>query len=230
VAAVEQDEREARVTVVDPADGRAVVAADYVLGCDGPRSALRAAIGAAYEGLQSPVRHGPAVQYWTVNPAAPALMGPIDLEGTWWIIAFGVEAERGARDAAALIDAAAGAPVAAEVLSHDPWTARMQLVDRARELRARPRRRADRRPALGGREAPGLAPEVRVPVHNVLAEHDALWDSSPESVERFASLLAVAPFVDASIMRGVGHSLDHHRSAYALHLRQLAFAHDCATR
>ena len=59
VAGVEQDEREARVAVVDPADGRAVVAADYVLGCDGPRSAVRAAIGAAYEGLQSLVRTAP---------------------------------------------------------------------------------------------------------------------------------------------------------------------------
>ncbi len=40
-------------------------------------------------------RHGRAVQYWTVNASAPALMGPIDLTGTWWIIAFGVDAERG---------------------------------------------------------------------------------------------------------------------------------------
>ncbi len=85
-------------------------------------------------------------------------------------------------------------------------------------------------PRWAAEKLPGLAPEVRVPVHDVLAEHDALWDSSPSSVERLASLLTAAPFVDASIMRGVGHSLDHHRSAYALHLRQLAFAHDCATR
>ena len=47
------------------------------------------------------VRHGAAIQYWTVNPAAPALMGPIDRTGTWWIIAFGVDPERGRRDARA---------------------------------------------------------------------------------------------------------------------------------
>jgi hypothetical protein len=140
-----------RVTVTDPEGQPTIVTADFVIGCDGPRSVVRDAIGAAYAGehalrpnfgmvfrapeLWSLVRHGPAVQYWTVNPAAPALMGPIDRAGTWWIIAFGVEADEGRRQARALIDAAAGAPVDAEVVSHDPWTARMQLVDRARDRR-----------------------------------------------------------------------------------------------
>src|SRR6201999_1030988 len=124
---------------------------DYVIGCDGARSVVRDAIGAAYvgehalrpnfgmvfraPGLWPLVRHGTAVQYWTVNPAAPSLMGPIDLAGTWWIITLGVDEDRGRRDAGAIIDAAAGTPVEAEVLSHDPWTARMQLADRARDRR-----------------------------------------------------------------------------------------------
>jgi pimeloyl-ACP methyl ester carboxylesterase len=73
-----------------------------------------------------------------------------------------------------------------------------------------------------------LAPNVRVPIHNVLAEHDSLWDASPESVERFSALFTAAPFVDASLMRAVGHSIDHHKAGPALHLRQLAFAHECA--
>jgi len=46
-------------------------------------------------GLLAQVAHGPAVQYWVVNAAAPALMGPIDLTDTWWIIALDVEPERG---------------------------------------------------------------------------------------------------------------------------------------
>jgi GNAT superfamily N-acetyltransferase len=79
--------------------------------------------------------HGPAVQYWVVNNSTPAVMGPIDLQGTWWIIAFNVEQEKGEQTARALIDGAAGAPVEARVLSNDPWTARMQLVDRARSGR-----------------------------------------------------------------------------------------------
>lgn len=85
-------------------------------------------------------------------------------------------------------------------------------------------------PRWAAEKLPALAPQVRVPVHNVLAEHDALWDASPASIEAFAALFTAAPLVDASIMRGVGHSLDHHRAAYALHLRQLAFASECARR
>jgi pimeloyl-ACP methyl ester carboxylesterase len=74
---------------------------------------------------------------------------------------------------------------------------------------------------------PGLAPRVTVPVHNALAEFDALWDSSPANVEQFAKLLTAAPFVDASIARATGHSIDHHILGHALHLRQLAFAEEC---
>ncbi|HEY0181503.1 MAG TPA: alpha/beta hydrolase family protein [Rhodopila sp.] len=74
---------------------------------------------------------------------------------------------------------------------------------------------------------PGLAPRVDVPVHNALAEFDALWDSTPENVAQFAKLLTSSPFVDASIARGVGHSIDHHVLGHALHLRQLAFVEEC---
>jgi len=148
VEAVAQDGGEARVTVADQQGERAVVTAQYVLGCDGPRSTVREQIGSAYSGeralrpnfgmvfrapgLWRHVRHGPAVQYWTVNPAAPALMGPIDLSGTWWIIAFGVDRGTGERQSRQIIDAAAGVPVDATVLSTDPWTARMQIADRMR--------------------------------------------------------------------------------------------------
>ena len=75
------------------------------------------------------------MHYWIINPAAPALVGPIDPDGTWWIIAFGVDRETGEREAVRLIDAAAGVPSGATVLSTDPWTARMQIVDRMRRGR-----------------------------------------------------------------------------------------------
>ncbi|MGI8711997.1 MAG: FAD-dependent monooxygenase [Solirubrobacteraceae bacterium] len=139
------------VTVADRGGHRTQVRADYVLGCDGPRSAVRDAIGSAYVGehalrpnfgivfqapaLWSRVRHGPAVQYWILNPQSPSLIGPIDRDGTWWMIAFGVDRETGERDARRLIDGAVGASVPANVLSIDPWTARMQLVDGARRGR-----------------------------------------------------------------------------------------------
>ncbi|GAA4916307.1 2-polyprenyl-6-methoxyphenol hydroxylase-like FAD-dependent oxidoreductase [Actinomycetospora succinea] len=151
VVGLAQDDDAVRVEVADGAGECRTITAAYVVGCDGPRSVVRDQIGADYEGehalrpnfgmvvrapgLWSHVRHGPAVQYWTVNPAAPSLMGPLDRDGTWWVIAFGVEREAGHARAREIVDAVAGVPVASEVLSTDPWTARMQLVDRARDRR-----------------------------------------------------------------------------------------------
>ncbi len=148
VAGLRQDAGAVRVTVQGPDGGRSLVTADYAVGCDGARSVVREAIGARYTGelalrpnlgmvfrapgLLARTVHGPAVQYWTLNRAAPALMGPIDRDGTWWIIALGVERERGERQGREIIDAAAGVAVDAEIISHDPWTARMQIVDRLR--------------------------------------------------------------------------------------------------
>jgi 2-polyprenyl-6-methoxyphenol hydroxylase-like FAD-dependent oxidoreductase len=151
VAGVEQDAHAVRVLVDGEAGQRAVVTGSYLIGCDGPRSTVRECIGAAYAGdhalrpnfgmvfrapgLRTHVRHGPAVHYWIINPDAPALAGPLDPADTWWIIAFGVDRETGEREAGRIIDAAAGVPVRATVLSTDPWTARMQIVDRMRQGR-----------------------------------------------------------------------------------------------
>ncbi|MGW0940545.1 FAD-dependent monooxygenase [Streptomyces sp. NPDC002666] len=151
VAGVGQDDDLVTVTVEDSAGARAVVTAEYVIGCDGPRSVVREEIGACYTGgealrpnfgmvfqapgLEDHVAHGPAVQYWVVNAAAPALVGPLDRADTWWAIAFGVDRATGEREARQIIDAVVGRPVAATMLSTDPWTARMQIVDRMRRGR-----------------------------------------------------------------------------------------------
>ncbi len=127
------------------------IEASYVLGCDGSRSVVRAAIGARYEGtsdqrpnfglvfrapgLAERQPHGPAVHYWVLNPARPGLLGRMDLEDRWWLIANGVSAEAGQADPRALIDGLVGAEIDAEVLGTDPWTARMLLVDRYRNGR-----------------------------------------------------------------------------------------------
>jgi len=70
-----------------------------------------------------------------VNDAAPALMGPLDLRDTWWIILFGVDEETGRERGAELLAAAIGADIDAHIVSTDPWIARMQLVDSARRGR-----------------------------------------------------------------------------------------------
>jgi 2-polyprenyl-6-methoxyphenol hydroxylase-like FAD-dependent oxidoreductase len=151
VVAVTQDEKRASVTVEHGSGECEDITADYVIGCDGPRSVVRDQIGSAYRGgqalrpnfgmvFESPelwrhVKHGPAVQYWIVNGQAPALMGPLDRAGSWWAIAFGVDEHTGQRDARGLIDGFAGVPVEARVRSTDPWTARMQITDRMRDGR-----------------------------------------------------------------------------------------------
>ncbi|GAA4915253.1 2-polyprenyl-6-methoxyphenol hydroxylase-like FAD-dependent oxidoreductase [Nonomuraea thailandensis] len=133
------------VTVrITSGDQEREVRAQYVVGCDGPRSVTRAAIGSKYEGRQDArpnfnivfrapglaerMPHGPAVHYWVLNPAQPGMLGRLDLKDTWWCIAQGVRAEDA--DPVQLVRNLAGADIEVEVLATDPWTARMLLADR----------------------------------------------------------------------------------------------------
>jgi 2-polyprenyl-6-methoxyphenol hydroxylase-like FAD-dependent oxidoreductase len=150
VTGLEQDDRSVRVSVESDAGPR-TIEAEYVLGCDGSRSAVRAAIGAQYTGsdaglpnfgmvfrapeLWQHVSHGPAVQYWIVNPFAPGVMGPLDTTDLWWAGFMGVDKDRGARDAETLLTLAIGQATPLEVLSTDPWVATMQLSDALRRDR-----------------------------------------------------------------------------------------------
>ncbi|MEV5888474.1 FAD-dependent monooxygenase [Nonomuraea fuscirosea] len=120
------------------------VRARYVVGCDGPRSVTRAAIGSRYEGRQDArpnynivfrapglaerMPHGPAVHYWVLNPEQPGMVGRLDLKETWWCIAQGVREQDA--DPVRLVRNLAGADIEVEILATDPWTARMLLADR----------------------------------------------------------------------------------------------------
>jgi hypothetical protein len=75
------------------------------------------------------------VQTWLLNRQAPGMMGPIDRNGLWWLIAFGVDGRAAGFDASRLISGALGRELPVEVVSTDPWTARMELVDRSRRGR-----------------------------------------------------------------------------------------------
>jgi len=127
------------------------IRASYVLGCDGARSVVRAAMGTRYEGasdqrpnfglvfrapgLAERQPHGPAVHYWVLNPTCPGVLGRMDLEDLWWTIAIGVPAEIGQANPYALIFGLVGTEIDAEVLGTDPWTARMLLANRYRNGR-----------------------------------------------------------------------------------------------
>ncbi len=148
---LQQHDNEVEATLVNEWGEQRQVKASYVLGCDGSRSAVRAAIGVHYAGtsdqrpnfgivfrapgLAKLQPHGPAVQYWILNPDHPGVLGRMDLEDQWWIIANGVPVEVGQADPLALIHGLVGTEIDAEVLGTDPWTARMLLADRYRNGR-----------------------------------------------------------------------------------------------
>jgi len=138
-------------TLLDPAGVEVPVTAEYVVGADGARSVVREQIGARYVGatalrpntglvfrsreLVGAVPHPPAVQTWLLNRQTPGMMGPIDRDGLWWLIAFGVDGRSADFNPARLISGALGRELPVEVVSTDPWTARMELVDRCRSGR-----------------------------------------------------------------------------------------------
>lgn len=143
VTAVELSGERPRVTIESAEGETVVVAADYVIGADGSRSIVREALGARYEGaaggrpnvnitFRSRELAGlvpPALHHWVLNPGAPGVVGPLDLDGTWWAIATGVESIAADAEAAAVVRRLVDADIDVEVLATDPWQARLLLAD-----------------------------------------------------------------------------------------------------
>ena len=139
------------VQVCDPTGAFSPIRTRFLVGADGARSVVRAEMGATYQGstglrpntgvvfrsdeLGAVDPHDPAVQTWVLNQQTPAMMGPIDRQGLWWLIAFGVDGTAPDLDVRRLVRGAIGQDLPVEVISTDPWTARMELVDRCRQGR-----------------------------------------------------------------------------------------------
>ncbi|GAB3564085.1 FAD-dependent monooxygenase [Spelaeicoccus albus] len=129
-------------------DGRRSISADYLVGADGGSSVVRKSIGLRLEGssaarsnlnvlfrsreLADTITLDKAVQYWITNPAAPGMLGPLDLDGTWWTILQGVDSDDVVADPVPSIRAMVGAEIDIDVIEKDPWTARMLLADHYR--------------------------------------------------------------------------------------------------
>jgi hypothetical protein len=50
-----------------------------------------------------------------------------------------------------------------------------------------------------------MAERVDIPVHLRLAEHERIWETGEDVVERMASALAAAPVVDSALLPRGGH-------------------------
>jgi 2-polyprenyl-6-methoxyphenol hydroxylase-like FAD-dependent oxidoreductase len=129
------------------------IASDYLVGADGARSLVRSLIGARMEGKYGLSRnhnfvfrapglarahaHGPAIMYWQVNPDLPSLIGPMDVDDTWYFMPTrlpdGVKLT--SADAGAAIRRATGVELDVEVLRSDEWVASELIADRYRSGR-----------------------------------------------------------------------------------------------
>ncbi|MDQ0693092.1 FAD-dependent monooxygenase [Arthrobacter sp. W4I7] len=134
------------VVLSGPAGDHLTITADYVIGADGGSSAVRRSLDIRLEGgsaalsnisilfrskaVASAVALDPAVQYWVVGSEAAGMVGPMDLEDTWWAIVQGVDPDItvSAEDAGAMVRSLVGSAVDVDVLATDPWTARMLLA------------------------------------------------------------------------------------------------------
>ncbi|MHC6591252.1 FAD-dependent monooxygenase [Arthrobacter sp. C152] len=139
------------VAVADATGAASTIRAEYVIGADGGSSAVRRSLGIRLAGgseamsnisilfrsqsLAAAIPLDPAVQYWVVGPETSGMVGPMDLDGTWWAIVQGVDPDVTVTPAGAaamvrsLVGAGVdGAGVDVEVLATDPWTARMLLA------------------------------------------------------------------------------------------------------
>jgi len=134
------------VVTVEDADGTAAaLSCEYVVGADGSRSVVRAALGAHYEGapggrpnvnvtfrsrqLGGLVPERTAVHHWVLNPSAPGMIGPMGRDDVWFAISTGTGSIADDAEAAAIVRALVGADIDVEVLATDPWQARLLLVD-----------------------------------------------------------------------------------------------------
>lgn len=130
-----------------------VIDTAYLVGTDGARSGVRAAIGARMEGeyglsrnynvvfhapgLAKSHRLGPAVMYWQVNGDVPSLIGPMDQGDKWFFMPTQLSKDRTIAHAEvpALIQQSTGIDTPIHVLSSDEWVASRLIADRYRDRR-----------------------------------------------------------------------------------------------
>ena len=145
---------EAGVTAdAEGVDGKFAIACDYLIGCDGPSSMVRRAIGAQLNGdamigrtqstyirapkLRAMMRSEAAWSTQVVNPRRSGNMFAVDGRETWLIHNYlrPDETDFSAIDSNSCIQALLGDGVEYEVLTQENWIGRRMLADRFRDRR-----------------------------------------------------------------------------------------------
>jgi 2-polyprenyl-6-methoxyphenol hydroxylase-like FAD-dependent oxidoreductase len=129
------------------------VRADYLVGADGSRSAVREAIGATMVGRSGLSRHYniifrapgmmdahsqlPAVVYWQLGPRGFSAIGPMDRDDVWFFALGSVEdgVRLSDEEAAERIRDHTGIDLPYEIISKDYWTGSELIADRYRDRR-----------------------------------------------------------------------------------------------
>lgn len=77
------------------------------------------------------------------------------------------------------------------------------------------------------RDFPDAAARVRVPVEFSAADHEAVWESTPQSLAEIAGLFTSSPRVVINEVAGSGHNLSVGLAAEAYHRQLLSFVDEC---
>ena len=148
--ALSQSDSGVIATVRDLTNGEiATITSSFVIGADGPRSAVRDVIGAKMVGEGASSRnysiifrspelakrhlHEPAIMYWMVNDDVPSLLGPMDEEGLWFFMATKLagNVDPATLEPADLIRRGTGlADLPIEIVGTDIWVAHRLVADR----------------------------------------------------------------------------------------------------
>lgn len=79
------------------------------------------------------------------------------------------------------------------------------------------------------RDFPALAGQVTAPVRFTAAEHERVWDSTPEALSDIAALFSMSPRVEIHHQAGAGHNLSLSLAAAQYHSSVVTFVEQCIT-
>jgi pimeloyl-ACP methyl ester carboxylesterase len=77
------------------------------------------------------------------------------------------------------------------------------------------------------RDFPGLAAGVTVPVEFSVADHESVWESTPEALAAIVALFTAAPRVAVNEIADSGHNLSVGLTADTYHRKVLSFIEEC---